>query len=149
MISVPLIWTFIVATEAAGESLRQIPICRRRFAGSGAQLPAEIGALFLKAPGAALPEVPKAESAKFESHGVSAETSVPRVTIAVRRADALGQIAERFLQHGIESLSGGDRHQIVVHVDIDTLREHTAGRCELEDGAFRRITPCHPPAAFM
>ena len=35
---------------------------------------------------------------------------------------------------GIEALSGGDRHQIVVHVDVDTLREHTAGCCELEDG---------------
>jgi hypothetical protein len=46
----------------------------------------------------------------------------------------LGIIAESFLKHGIESLSGGDRHQIVVHVDIDTLREDAVGRCELEVG---------------
>ena len=46
----------------------------------------------------------------------------------------MGLIAESFLKHGIESLSGGERHQIVVHVDADTLREQTAGRCEFEDG---------------
>jgi hypothetical protein len=99
-----------------------------------AQLPAEVGALFLKALSAALPEVPQPESTQSASRDVSAETSQPRVPIATRRADALGLIAESFLAHGIESLSGGDRHQIVVHVDVDTLREHTAGRCELEDG---------------
>jgi len=112
---------------------------RYRYAEDGslvleAQLPAEVGALFLKALSAALPEVPESEPAESESRDVSAETSGPRVPIAVRRADALALIAESFLAHGTESMSGGDRHQIVVHVDIDTLREHTAGRCELEDG---------------
>jgi hypothetical protein len=38
------------------------------------------------------------------------------------------------LRHGAEDLSAGDRHQIVVHVDAETLRDSTAGRCELEDG---------------
>ena len=41
---------------------------------------------------------------------------------------------ESFLQHGIESLSGGGRHQIIVHVDADTLGDRTAGSCELEEG---------------
>jgi hypothetical protein len=51
-----------------------------------------------------------------------------------RRADALGRIAESFLQHSSEYLNGGDRQQIVVHVDVETLREGSAGRCELEEG---------------
>jgi len=53
---------------------------------------------------------------------------------AARRADALVVLAESFLQHGAESLSGGDRQQIVIHVDERTLRNGEAGRCELEDG---------------
>ena len=78
---------------------------------------------------------------------VSAEISAPQITCGAvvtvfddrpswgaRRADALGRIAESFLQHGAEALSGGDRHQIVVHVDAETLREGCVGRCELEDG---------------
>lgn len=51
-------------------------------AGFGAQLPAEVGALLLKALSAALPEVPESETAEFESRDVSAETSVLRVPIA-------------------------------------------------------------------
>ena len=86
-----------------------------------ARLPAEIGARVLKALDAA-------------ANDVSAETSEERPSLGVRRADALGQIAESFLQHGSEAMSGGDRHQIVVHVDAETLRESCAGRCELEDG---------------
>src|ERR1700722_3995638 len=43
-------------------------------------------------------------------------------------------MAESFLQHGAEALSSGDRQQIVVHVDVETLRDGGAGRCELEDG---------------
>jgi hypothetical protein len=31
-------------------------------------------------------------------------------------------------------MSGGDRHQIVLHVDECTLKERAAGRCEFEDG---------------
>jgi hypothetical protein len=43
-------------------------------------------------------------------------------------------MAESFLQHGSEALNSADRHQIVVHVDAETLRYAGAGRCELEDG---------------
>jgi len=71
---------------------------------------------------------------EFESNDVSAETSVAKTPLAVRRADALNLIAENFLQHGIESLSGSDRQQIIVHVDADTLRDRTVGCCEFEEG---------------
>ncbi len=90
------------------------------------RLPAEVGDLLLKALEAAMKDVTPPD--------VSAETSEPRPTMSVKRADALGVLAESFLQHGGEAMNGGDRHQIVVHVDVETLRESTPGRCELEDG---------------
>jgi hypothetical protein len=37
-----------------------------------------------------------------------------------RRADGLGRTAESFLQHGSESLSSGDRHRIIIHVEADS-----------------------------
>jgi hypothetical protein len=64
---------------------------------------------------------------------VSAETP-DRPPLSARRADALGHLAESFLKHGAEALTGGERHQIVLHVDAQTLREGVAGRCEFEDG---------------
>ena len=51
-----------------------------------------------------------------------------------RRADALVVLAESFLQHGAESLGGGNRQRIVVHVDAEALELRASGRCELEDG---------------
>ena len=91
------------------------------------RLPAEVGALFLRAIDAAVEQLPQAD--------VSAETSgEARPTPAARRVDALAAIAESFLKHGAEALSGGERQQIVVHVDAATLKEGAAGRCELEDG---------------
>ena len=61
-------------------------------------------------------------------------TSGERPTLAQERADALALFADAFLQHGPGSLSGGDRQQIVVHVDAETLRQAAPGRCEIEDG---------------
>ncbi len=104
------------------------------------QLTAESGALFLKAIEAALPEIPLPEDCKDSLH-VSAETSGAHfgstgvvTTAAMRRADALVVMAESLLQHGATAMKGGDRHQVVVHVDDATLRKGDAGRCELDDG---------------
>ena len=91
-----------------------------------ARLPAEMGALVLKALEVAMNDVSAETSA--------AQTNEERPSWGVRRADALGRMAESFLQHGAEALTGGDRHQIVVHVDAETLKDGCAGRCELEDG---------------
>ena len=41
--------------------------------------------------------------------------------------------AETFLKNGYQALSGGERQQIVVHVDEQTLKHNTPGRCELDD----------------
>lgn len=94
-------------------------------------LPAEVGRVLVAAiQQATAPAPPK---------NVSAETSAaaavrPEPTLGMRRADALGAIAESFLAHGPEDLKGGDRQQIIVHVDAATLAQRTAGRCEIEHG---------------
>jgi hypothetical protein len=93
-----------------------------------ARLPAEAGAVFLKALEAAMEALPAQEN-------VSAATCLePVQSRSARRADALTLIAEGFLASDQQPLSGGDRQQIVVHVDAQTLRHDHAGRCELEDG---------------
>lgn len=117
-----------------------------------ARLPAETGTLLLRALELAEVDVPLPDDASWqggsrvsaetsaatrESAGVSAETSAtfreitPRVA---RRADAFAVLAESFLKHGAESLGGGERQQIVVHVDQAALRRCGPGRCEVEDG---------------
>jgi uncharacterized protein DUF222/HNH endonuclease len=91
------------------------------------RLPAEAGALFLKALQAAEDSFPVPD--------VSAEPSLdPVQTRRAFRADALAVIAESFLAIGPQELAGGDRQQIVVHVDAQTLKHDYAGRCELEQG---------------
>ncbi len=93
-----------------------------------ARLPAEAGQMFIKAIQAASEEVYEPE--------ISAET--PNVKFRpdppARKADALTVMAESFLALGAAALKGGDRHQIVVHVDVETLRESAAGRCQFEHG---------------
>ena len=56
------------------------------------------------------------------------------VPYSQRRADALGRVAESFLAHDVLESPGTDRQQIVVHVAAETLRDRTAGCCEIEHG---------------
>jgi hypothetical protein len=92
-----------------------------------ARLTAEAGALFIKALEVAEDAAP--------IKNVSAETSLdPVETRRALRADALSLIAESFLASGPQELTGGDRQQIVVHVDAQTLKHDHAGHCELEHG---------------
>src|SRR5687768_5109196 len=51
-------------------------------------------------------------------------------------------MAETFLAQGAAELKGGDRHQIVVHVDAETLRHSTAGRCNFEHGPSVSAETC-------
>ena len=53
--------------------------------------------------------------------GDATEAMVP--TIAQRRADALGMVAECALAGGLDKGTAGDRYQVVVHVDADTLTD--------------------------
>jgi hypothetical protein len=94
------------------------------------QLPAETGALVIEALEAALSDVPLPNDCEPALH-VSAETSFAiadgQPTAATRRADALVVLAESFLQHGAEALSGnGDLAPFVEQV--------AAGLRELVDG---------------
>jgi hypothetical protein len=99
-----------------------------------ARLPAEIGALVLKALDAATEEI----STPHVPAGASLMNKpVPkdeRPSFAARRADALGVLAESSIKHGGAPMNGGERCQIVVHVDAETLRDSTPGQCEVEDG---------------
>jgi hypothetical protein len=96
-----------------------------------ARLPAEIGAVVISALDAAMSDFPLPRL----GNDVSAETAAEdRPSTSARRADALAVLAESFLKHGPEALSGGERHHIVVHVDSESLQARAAGRCELDDG---------------
>ena len=64
------------------------------------------------------------------------ETGTPERT--VDDADALAVLAESAVAHGLGVRSGGDRYQVVVHVDPGALSggdDASASRCELDDGA--------------
>jgi hypothetical protein len=106
-----------------------------------ARLPAEFGQLFIKAIQAASEDVSEPKHStetpiNVSGSNVSAET--PSVKFhpdpPARKADALAVMAESFLAQGAAALKGGDRHQIVIHVDAETLRESAAGRCQFEHG---------------
>lgn len=107
-----------------------------------ASLPAEIGALVLKALEAAVEASPTPKPAQEMHFGqVPPDDPINRPSRSVQRADALGLLAESFIEHGAEAMSG-DRHQVIVHVSAETLRAHSTaepddrhdGSCELEDG---------------
>ena len=72
------------------------------------RLPPEVGALLLRAVEAAMQQVP-----------ASAEGDEP--TIAQRRADALGLVAESALAGGLDPGNPADRFQVTVHVQADAL----------------------------
>jgi len=101
-----------------------------------ARLPAEVGALVLKALEIALDDLPlpPEEVQRVEKQPDGSYQREGRVPVSARRADALGLLAESFLAHGAEAMNGGDRFQTVVHVDHDTLKEGAEGRSEFEYG---------------
>ena len=68
-------------------------------------------------PHAAGPDAPAGGAAGAEA----ADEMAP--SIAQRRADALGTVAECALAGGLDRGTAGDRYQVVVHVDADTLAE--------------------------
>ncbi|HTU68012.1 MAG TPA: DUF222 domain-containing protein [Steroidobacteraceae bacterium] len=91
------------------------------------QLPAETGAMLMKALDVALEDIPVYP----EVQAGDVKVCVP---IVERRADALARIAESFLAHDVLAAPGTDRQQIVVHVAAETLRNRAAGCCEIEHG---------------
>jgi len=94
------------------------------------RVPAEVGALFKRALEVALDSLPIPENVPAGTFSDSEDLQRSRK----RRVEALTVLAESFLANGPKDLSGADRHQIVVHVDAETLGHGHAGRCELEQG---------------
>ena len=78
------------------------------------RLPAEVGAVLLRAVEAALEQVPATEADDRDEEGDDA-------TIAQRRADALGLVAESALAGGLDPGKAADRFQVTVHVPAATL----------------------------
>ena len=102
-----------------------------------ARLTPEVGAVLLRALEAALEQVP-----------APAEGAEP--TIAQRRADALGLVAESALAGGLDPGNAGDRFQVTVHVPADTLAARepastpphvSAEPSEASDCAYEPATP--------
>ena len=102
-----------------------------------ARLPADVGALVLKALEAAVPETPSPTrpDPRTYTDGYIPPDNIDRPSWSHKRADALAVIAESFLAHGAEAMSGGARHQVVVHVSAETLKAGGGHQCEIEDGA--------------
>ncbi|MGH8204799.1 MAG: DUF222 domain-containing protein, partial [Steroidobacteraceae bacterium] len=92
------------------------------------KIPAEIGALFARALEAA------EDSLAIPKSVPAGASSDDRHHLRMRRVEALATLAESFLASGPRDSSGADRHQIVVHVDAETLQHGHPGRCELERG---------------
>ena len=91
------------------------------------RLPAEVGAVLLRAVEAALEQVP-------------ASADGGESTIAQRRADALGLVAESALAGGLDPGNSADRFQVTVHVQADTLAAREAA------GEARRVSAGASPA---
>ena len=102
------------------------------------RLPAEVGAVLLRAVEAALEQVPA--SAAGDRDEARDET-----TIAQRRADALGLVAESALAGGLDPGNSADRFQVTVHVQADTL---TAGEVRRSSAETPSTSPAaKPPSA--
>ena len=100
-----------------------------------ARLTPEVGAVLLRALEAALEQVPAAAQ----------EEEAP--TIAQRRADALGLVAESALAGALDAGSPGDRYQVAVHVAAETLAASKPEPAPAALGAISAETRELSPAA--
>lgn len=98
-----------------------------------ARIPGEDGALVLRALEAALERLADGDRDR-DGRGVddvSAETREPQ---RARNADALVLLADTALAAADAERTGGDRHQVVVHVDVATLAATEAQEAAATDG---------------
>ena len=100
------------------------------------RFPAEQGALIVKA----LERAMEKQYPKNADPDVSAETSEP-TPIATRRADALAEVAETYMNAKPVQNSTADRYQVVVHVAADVSAEtpHLEGGPHVSAETSRRI----------
>ena len=91
------------------------------------RLTPEVGAVLRRALDAALDAAPS----PVDADGAAADTADGMApNVSQRRADALGTVAECALAGGLDKGTAGDRYQVVVHVDADTLTADDADRPE-------------------
>jgi hypothetical protein len=109
-----------------------------------ARLPAEVGAVFVKALDIGMEEL------STDVPAGTSEGSEQKLTRSMKRADALALMAESFLQHGAEAMSGGDKFQVVVHVTEDTSNtvrgepfEPLWSDCRFEEGVSVATETAH------
>jgi len=112
------------------------------------RLPAELGALFIKALEAATVPPSKTPAAP---ESVTAVTSLPRENLVQRRADALVAVAESFLATGYREGLAGERNQVQVIVQVGEVGEvgaacgceaheaHIDGGPAIPQGTARRL----------
>ena len=119
------------ADEAAQPDAERVRLARRALstrvdedgmAVLRARLTPEVGAMVLRALEAALEQVPLA--AEGDEAG-----------IAQRRADALGLVAESALAGGLDPGNAGDRFQVTMHVEAETLRTSETARAAADTSA--------------
>jgi len=103
-----------------------------------ARLPAEQGALLLKALEAAADEDARGATTAESVSAETRETPPPeseRPALPARRADALCRIAEAYLTGDSTTARQADRYQVTVHVARESLcEEGDSGRCEIDHG---------------
>lgn len=76
-----------------------------------------------------------AESLADVDEVVVADSAEAGPSVPEARADALMLLADSFLAHEPRARTGGERYQVLVHVDAATLQTRERGeRCELDDG---------------
>ncbi|MFN8151218.1 MAG: DUF222 domain-containing protein [Solirubrobacterales bacterium] len=104
-----------------------------------ANLPAEEGALLLKALDIARESVWRARRSEAaerggEAKGVDGASAGGQRTEAPDKADALVAMAESAVSRGLGAATGGERNQVVVHVELDALRSPDAAPATIEGG---------------
>ena len=104
------------------------------------RLTPEVGAVVCRALDAA--------SEQLRQEAKDAETqNVEEATPARRRADALGLLAESALAATLDPGTAGDRYQVVVHVDPETLREDVSAETPVTDGRNDENVSAETPKA--
>ena len=73
--------------------------------------------------------------------------NVEEATPTRRRADALGLLAESALAATLDPGTAGDRYQVVVHVDPETLREDVSAETPVPDGRNDENVSAETPVA--
>ncbi len=129
-------WRIRVDEENANEQKQQDNrYCHALWSEDGgmtitAKIPPEHGALVLKALQAAADSLDADVSAVTSDDPEKGGDGIPQ-----RRADALVLMAETFLANGAQSVSGGDKHQVVVVADAGVMSgDAEAGECCVEHG---------------